>query len=73
MADGMVERGVWRHNGEVIDGNELWAYGDDAPGYITSARKRVPGRQVLAGDRVNGELLGRGCSDDERRRGCAGN
>lgn len=35
MADGMAWAWVWRHNGEVVDGgNELWAYGDDGPGYI---------------------------------------
>lgn len=35
MADGMVWSWVWRHEGEVIDGgNEMWAYGDDGPGYI---------------------------------------
>lgn len=35
MADGMAWAWVWRHNGKVVDGgNELWAYGDDGPGYI---------------------------------------
>jgi hypothetical protein len=35
MADGMEWAWVWRHNGAVIDGgNELWAYGDDGPGYV---------------------------------------
>lgn len=35
MADGMAWAWVWRHEGEVIDGgNELWAYGQDGPGYI---------------------------------------
>ena len=35
MADGMVWSWVWRHDGEVVDGgNELWAYGEDGPGYI---------------------------------------
>ncbi len=35
MRDGMEWAWVWRHNGDVIDGgNELWAYGEDGPGYI---------------------------------------
>lgn len=35
MADGMAWSWVWRHEGEVVDGgNELWAYGQDGPGYI---------------------------------------
>ena len=35
MADGMSWAWVWRHEGEVVDGgNELWAYGQDGPGYI---------------------------------------
>lgn len=35
MADGMEWAWVWRHNGQVVDGgNELWAYGEDGPGYI---------------------------------------
>lgn len=35
MADGLVWSWVWRYEGEVIDGgNELWAYGEDGPGYI---------------------------------------
>lgn len=35
MGDGMAWSWVWRHEGEVVEGgNELWAYGDDGPGYI---------------------------------------
>jgi hypothetical protein len=35
MSDGMEWAWVWRHDGEVISGgNELWAYGDDGPGYV---------------------------------------
>lgn len=35
MTDGMAWAWVWRHNGEVVSGgNELWAYGDDGPGYV---------------------------------------
>jgi hypothetical protein len=35
MVDGMAWSWVWRHNGEVVEGdNELWQYGTDGPGYI---------------------------------------
>ena len=35
MVDGLAWAWVWRHEGEVVDGgNELWAYGEDGPGYI---------------------------------------
>lgn len=35
MADGMEWSWVWRFDGEVIDGgNQLWAYGNDGPGYV---------------------------------------
>lgn len=35
MEDGMAWAWVWRYEGEVVDGgNELWAYGQDGPGYI---------------------------------------
>lgn len=35
MADGVEWAWIWRHNGKIIDGgNELWAYGDEGPGYI---------------------------------------
>lgn len=35
MENGMSWAWVWRKNGEVVDGgNELWAYGDNGPGYI---------------------------------------
>lgn len=35
MQNGMEWAWIWRHNGTVIDGgNELWAYGEDGPGYI---------------------------------------
>ncbi|MCA9970359.1 MAG: hypothetical protein KC425_09090 [Anaerolineales bacterium] len=59
MADGMAWAWVWRHNGKVVDGgNELWAYGDDGPGYIFYG----PEEGFQAGEYalevwVNGELL----------------
>jgi hypothetical protein len=35
MADGMAWSWLWRHNGEVVEGdNELWEYGSNGPGYI---------------------------------------
>ncbi len=35
MADGMTWSWVWRRNGQVVEGgNQLWAYGDDGPGYV---------------------------------------
>lgn len=60
MADGMAWSWVWRHNGQVIDGgNELWAYGDEGPGYIYLNPEEgfAEGRYSLE-VWVNGELLG---------------
>lgn len=35
MADGMEWSWVWRRDGQVMDGgNQIWAYGDDGPGYV---------------------------------------
>jgi len=35
LADGMVWSWVWRHDGDVLEGgNEVWAYGEEGPGYI---------------------------------------
>ena len=62
MADGMEWAWVWRLDGEVIaGGNELWAYGDDGPGYIFLQ----PEEGFQAGSYnlqvwVNGELLTEG-------------
>jgi len=59
MADGMEWAWVWRYDGEVVDGgNELWAYGDDGPGFIYFG----PEEGFRAGDYslevwVNGELF----------------
>lgn len=61
MADGMVWSWVWRHEGEVIDGgNEVWAYGNDGPGYIYLS----PEEGFFAGQYslevwVNGEMFHR--------------
>ena len=59
MADGMEWAWVWRYEGEVVDGgNELWAYGDDGPGFIYFG----PEEGFSAGEYslevwVNGELF----------------
>ena len=60
MADGMEWAWVWRHNGKVIDGgNELWAYGDEGPGYIyLSPEEGFQEGQYSVEVWVNGELLG---------------
>ncbi len=61
MADGMAWAWVWRYEGEVVDGgNELWAYGQDGPGYIYYG----PEEGFRAGEYtlevwVNGELFTR--------------
>ena len=59
MADGMAWAWVWRYNGEVIDGgNELWAYGDDGPGYIyLSPEEGFQNGEYELDVWVNGELL----------------
>lgn len=61
MTDGMAWAWVWRHNGEVVEGgNELWAYGDDGPGYVFLNPEEgfQPGEYSLD-VWVNGELLTR--------------
>ena len=60
MADGMEWAWVWRHNGKVIDGgNELWAYGDEGPGYIyLSPEEGFQEGRYSVEVWVNGELLG---------------
>lgn len=35
MVEGMAWSWIWRRNGDVVNGgNELWAYGEDGPGWI---------------------------------------
>jgi hypothetical protein len=64
MVDGLAWAWVWRHNGKVIDGgNELWAYGDEGPGYIYLS----PEEGFLEGNYtleiwVNGQLLSQGAA-----------
>lgn len=60
MVDGLEWAWVWRRDGRVIDGgNELWAYGDEGPGYIFLN----PEEGFLEGTYsldiwVNGQLMG---------------
>ena len=60
MANGMEWAWVWRHNGKVVDGgNELWAYGDDGPGYVyLSPEEGFQEGNYTLEIWVNGELLG---------------
>lgn len=61
MADGMEWAWVWRHNGKVVEGgNELWAYGEDGPGYIyLSPEEGFQNGDYSLDVWVNGELLTR--------------
>jgi hypothetical protein len=59
MEDGMVWAWVWRLDGAVVEGgNEVWAYGDEGPGYIYFAPEEGfdSGRYSLD-VWVNGELM----------------
>ena len=75
MADGMEWAWVWRHNGEVIDGgNELWAYGDDGPGYIyLSPEEGFQEGKYSLEIWVNGELLGQAAATMNDSAAAAGN
>jgi hypothetical protein len=61
MADGMEWAWVWRHNGDVLEGgNELWAYGEDGPGYIyLNPEEGFKNGEYTLDVWVNGELLTR--------------
>ena len=75
MVDGLEWAWVWRHNGQVIDGgNELWAYGDDGPGYIFLSPEEgfQEGRYSLE-IWVNGELLGQAAANMNDAAAAAGN
>lgn len=61
MAEGMAWTWIWRRNGDVVNGgNELWAYGDDGPGWIYYEPPEgfAPGDYTLE-LWVNGELFQR--------------
>ncbi len=61
MVEGMSWSWIWRRNGDIVNGgNELWAYGDDGPGWIYYE----PPEGFQVGDYtlelwVNGELFRR--------------
>ena len=61
MADGMAWAWIWRRNGEVVEGgNELWAYGEEGPGYIyLSPEEGFKNGEYSLDVWVNGELLTR--------------
>lgn len=61
MAEGMAWSWIWRRNGEIVNGgNELWAYGEDGPGWIYYEPPEgfAPGDYTLE-VWVNGELFQR--------------
>lgn len=59
LADGMVWSWIWRHNGEVVEGgHEVWAYGDEGPGYIYfNPEEGFDAGQYSLEVWVNGELM----------------
>jgi len=59
LDDGMVWSWVWRHNGNVVEGgNEVWAYGQEGPGYIFfSPEEGFQAGQYSLDVWVNGELM----------------
>jgi hypothetical protein len=59
LEDGMVWAWVWRLNGEVVEGgNEVWAYGQEGPGYIFfSPEEGFQDGQYSLDIWVNGELM----------------
>lgn len=61
MVEGMAWSWIWRRNGEIVNGgNELWAYGEDGPGWIYYEPPEgfAPGDYTLE-VWVNGELFQR--------------
>lgn len=75
MADGMAWSWVWRYNGQVIDGgNELWAYGDEGPGYIYLSPEEGFGEGTYTLEVwVNGELMGQASATMNDAAAAAGN
>ncbi len=59
LDDGMVWSWIWRHDGEVIEGgNEVWAYGQEGPGYIFfNPEEGFRAGQYSLDIWVNGELM----------------
>ena len=61
LVEGLAWSWIWRRNGDVVNGgNELWAYGDDGPGWIYYEPPEgfQPGDYTLE-VWVNGELFQR--------------
>lgn len=59
LNDGMVWSWVWRRDGDVVEGgNEVWAYGQEGPGYIFfSPEEGFQAGQYSLDVWVNGELM----------------
>jgi hypothetical protein len=59
LEDGMVWSWVWRHDGSIVEGgNEVWAYGQDGPGYIFfNPEVGFQAGQYSLDIWVNGELM----------------
>ena len=59
LDDGMVWSWVWRRDGDVVEGgNEVWAYGQEGPGYIFfSPEEGFQAGQYSLDVWVNGELM----------------
>lgn len=59
LEDGMVWSWIWRHDGDVIEGgNEVWAYGQEGPGYIFfNPEEGFRAGQYSLDVWVNGELM----------------
>jgi hypothetical protein len=59
LEDGMVWSWVWRHDGDVVEGgNEVWAYGQEGPGYIYfSPEEGFQAGQYSLDVWVNSELM----------------
>ena len=75
MADGMVWSWIWRQDGQVIDGgNELWAYGDDGPGYIYLSPEEGFGEGTYTLEIwVNDQLMGQASATMNDAAAAAGN
>ena len=59
LDDGMVWSWIWRRDGEILEGgNEVWAYGQEGPGYIFfNPEEGFQAGQYSLDIWVNGELM----------------
>jgi hypothetical protein len=71
----MVWSWIWRQDGQVIDGgNELWAYGDDGPGYIYLSPEEGFGEGTYTLEIwVNDQLMGQASATMNDAAAAAGN